>query len=342
MGSGFGRFIALRYFAVTDHQQPKQLRPTGWSTATIVRLSFDSGIDGITGFSAGTDGQEKTLINVGTQPGYISGENSASTAANRVNKTAILEPGGSIKILYSSDASRWIVVHNTWSYSSVGITTKGQFYRIMPGSNQQADHHTINFSLAGTGTATDNIDPTTTLSNSWSLETGTTATGASGIYLPKNNLTMGSFGGCALLAFAEISLQTLSTSGQRYQVKAELLPGANSTTLAVNNAVGMRYSDNVNSGKWECYSRNTSGTETVLDTGVTVATNTSYSIKIFVNKSLNEAQFELNGVIIGTITTNLPTSGTLAGFRTITIKSVGTTLAFTNNHGFGAVSVYPF
>lgn len=29
-------------------------------------------------------------------------------------------------------------------------------------------------------------------------------------------------------------------------------------------------------------------------------------------------------------------------FRTITIKSVGTTLAFTNNHGFGAVSVYPF
>lgn len=316
--------------------------PTGWSTATIVRLSYDSGIDGITGFDAGTDGEEKLLLNVGTQPGYLSGENSASTAANRINKTAIHEPGGAIKIVYSDDASRWMVVYNTWSYSSVGVTTKGQFYRILPGSNQQADHNNINFGLSGSGSATDNAAATATLSDSWMIETGTTATGVSSIYIPKNNFTFGSFGGCAVFAFAELSVQTLSTSSQRYTAKAELLPGANSTTNAVNNAVGMRYSDNINSGKWECYTRNNSGTETTLDTGVTVATNTSYTIRIFVNKSLNEVQYELNGVIIGTITTNLPNSSTLMGMRTIAVKSVGTSLAILYSHGFGVTTIYPF
>jgi len=314
--------------------------PTGWSSATIVRLSFDSGIDGITGFSAGSNGDIKELLNVGTQPGYLLGESTASSAANRISKTEILAPKCRIRIMYSTDASRWLVLDNSWNYALAGIDTKGQFYHIWPGSNQQADHEFINFSLSGDA-ATDNIVPTTALPHSWSLETGTGSTNASGIYIPKNNLTFGSFGGCAIFGFAELYITTLSTSAQRFTAKIEILPGANSTTNAVNNAVGIRYSDNVNTGKWECYTRNTSGTETVLDTGVTVATNTLYSLKIYVNKSLSEVQFELNGTIVGTITTNLPTSGTLAGLRVINIKSVGTTDRLINLTSIGTCTVYP-
>lgn len=315
--------------------------PTGWSTATIVRLSYDSGMDGITGFSAGSDGDTKVLLNVGTQPGYLLGESTSSTAANRVNKTAIHAPGGQIRIMYSTDASRWLVLDNSWNYRFSGIDTKGQCYHVLPGSNQQADHEYINFSLSGTGAATDNIVPTATLPHSWSLETGTAATGVSGIYIPKNNLTFGAFGGCAIIAFSEVYMATLSTSAQRFIYKLEILPGANSTTTAVNNAVGIRYSDDVNSGKWQCYTRNNSGTESTLDSGVTVATNTIYSFRIFVNKSLSEVQFEVNGAIIGTITSNLPTSGTLAGLRAINIKTVGTTLRVVNLLSIGAVSIYP-
>ena len=79
----------------------------------------------------------------------------------------------------------------------------------------------------------------------------------------------------------------------------------------------------------------------MLDTGVTVATNTLYSLKIYVNKSLSEVQFELNGTIVGTITTNLPTSGTLAGLRVINIKSVGTTERLINLTSIGTCTVYP-
>ena len=298
-------------------------------------------MDGITGFAAGSDGEEKILLNVGTQPGYLLGESTSSSAANRITKTQIHAPGGQILIMYSADASRWIVLSNSWNHTFAGIDTKGQFYHVLPGSNQQADHEYINFSLAGTGAATDNIVPTTALPHSWSLETGTAATGTSGIYIPKNNFTFGSFGGCAIFAFSEAYIPTLSTSAQRFTYKLELLPGANSTTNAVNNAVGIRYSDNINSGKWECYTRNNAGTESVLDTGVTVATNTIYSFEIFVNKSLSEVQFKLNGAIIGTITSNLPTSGTLAGLRAIAIKSVGTTLRLVNLLSIGAVSIYP-
>mgnify|MGYP000849646945 FL=1 len=315
--------------------------PTGWASATIVRLSYDSGIDGITGFSAGSDGDTKVLLNVGTQPGYLLGESTASTAANRISKTAQHAPGGQIRIMYSSDASRWIVLDNSWNYNLAGIETKGQFYHILPGSNQQADHEYINFALSGTGAATDNIVPTTSLPHTWSLETGTTATGVSSIYIPKNNLTFGSFGGCAIVAFGEMYVTTLSTSAQRFIAKLEILPGASSTTTAVNNAVGIRYSDDVNSGKWQCYTRNNSGTESTLDSGVTVAATTLYSLKIFVNKSLSEVQFEVNGTIIGTITSNLPTSGTLAGLRAINIKTVGTTDRLLNLASIGAVTIYP-
>lgn len=315
--------------------------PTGWSTATIVRLSYDSGIDGITGFSAGSDGEVKLLLNVGTQPGYLLGQSTASSAANRISKTEIHAPGGQIRIMYSSDASRWLVLDNSWNHTFAGIATKGQFYHVLPGSNQQADHEYINFSLSGTGAATDNIVPTTALPHSWSLETGTTATGVSGIYIPKNNFTFGAYGACAITAFGEIYLTTISTSAQRFIAKLEILPGANSTTNAVNNAVGIRYSDDVNSGKWECYTRNNSGTETTLDSGVTVAATTLYSLKIFVNKSLSEVQFEVNGTIIGTITTNLPTSGQLAGLRAINIKTVGTADRLTNLCSIGVVTVYP-
>lgn len=321
--------------------QQDDYTPTGWSTATIVRLSFDSAMSGITGFAAGSDGEEKVLINVGTQHGYLGAENAASTAANRISSFEFFEAGGMIRIVYDSTTSRWRAISNSFNTSKIGVSILGQHHFIMPGSNQQADHNMINFTLSGTSAITDFQVPTSARPHGWTLETGTTSSGVSTIYIAKNNFAFSSFGGAMMVGGGTVSMGTLSTSAQRYTAQVSLLPGANSGTLAVNNSVGIRYSDNVNSGKWQCFTRNTSGTETTVDSGITVATNTLYLLRVQVNKSNSEVSFFINNVLVGRSTTNLPTTGTLAGLRVMGIASVGTTNKIVTCYGLFGTCIYP-
>lgn len=98
------------------------------------------------------------------------------------------------------------------------------------------------------------------------------------------------------------------------------------TSLNNNNSVGIRHDDNTNSGKWLFFSRDNAGSETTVDTGITVVANTVYRGALYMDKARSEVRlFITDGTNIyqGRITGNMP-NAVLAGARAIVVKSVGT------------------
>jgi hypothetical protein len=73
------------------------------------------------------------------------------------------------------------------------------------------------------------------------------------------------------------------------------------------DGVFFRYSDTLNGGRWAAVSRS-NNVETAVDTGVTVAINTTYKLEVEVNAAGTSALFVLNGTSVATITSNIPTA----------------------------------
>ena len=315
--------------------------PSGFGGADVVRLDFDAAGYTITGFNAESAGEEKVIVNVSVYYAIIAAEHPDSTAANRISGAEhfVLAPNGTVRIVYDDTTDRWRVVSNSTVPAGLGMSAFGQWFSQMPGSTNQSDHPFLGLGTSGTGASNANNPSTTTLPASWSLTTGTTATGTSTIYLIKNNVTFAAFGGAHLCAFGTVWLPTLSTSGQRYTAVVGFSNTASSSSLVSNNQLGVRYSDDVNSGKWQLYSRDNGGTESTVDSGVTAAANTAYRIVMYFNSARTEAIFYINGAYVGRITANLP-SAVVCGVRISAVKSVGTTAADLRVSNIGAWTIY--
>ena len=94
---------------------------------------------------------------------------------------------------------------------------------------------------------------------------------------------------------------------------------------AATDGAYFRYTHSVNSGRLECVTRSNSS-ETATDSGVTVAANTWVSYRIIVNTAGNQVLFYLNGSLVQTHTTNIPTgSARRTGYGHNIIKTLGTT-----------------
>jgi len=93
--------------------------PTSWSNAggkqTTIRLTFGTAGDAVTGLSASSavDGQEVTILIVGSNVGYLLHQSGLSTAANRIltewGTYLTLYPGAAVRLQYYSSGSRWYV-----------------------------------------------------------------------------------------------------------------------------------------------------------------------------------------------------------------------------------------
>jgi len=309
---------------VTADQDDYQ--PTGWDDATTVRVSFDSDINAITSFDAATDGERKVLRNVGTEYGYIPSQHPDGTAANRVAGVGdhILAPLGSIEAEYDGTDSRWYVISNTFDPSRLSLSGDGVYYNIPAGSTNQSDHPFLGLAQSGGSNGINGVG-TGGLPPSWALTTLSSSTGASSLYLIKNATETAEFAGGHLVGWATVFVPTLSTGTQRYIAVISLTASASTNTTNINNSIGIRYSDNINSGNWELFSRDNGGTETTVDSGVTVATNTEYNLQVYYDKGGTEARFFINGSYVGRATANLPTAGTDCGWRVNIAKTVGTT-----------------
>ena len=318
--------------------------PTDWDTATVIRLDFDANGHAITSFDAETTGEEKTLVNSTGFYAYIPSEHPDGTAANRVagEQDHVLEPYGSIRMIYDGTSSRWRITHNTFIPSILGLTGKGQYYQILPGSTNQSDHPFLALVVLGTGASNQNDDSTTSFPAAWGITTGTTSTGAATMHLIKNNITFTAFGSGHLAGWAWIYIPTLSTSAQRFMTQLSITATPNNTALNINNSIGIRHDDNTNSGKWQVFSRDNGGSETTADSGITVVANTLYMLRCWIDKGRSEARFSITdgtNSYVGRIAANLPNAVT-AGVRIANVKSVGTTSRTLNIASFGGYAIY--
>lgn len=86
-----------------------------------------------------------------------------------------------------------------------------------------------------------------------------------------------------------------------------------------------RYTDAVNSGKWQAVCRS-NGVESAVDTGVTPTADTFQRFEVVVNAAGTSADFNIDGTTKATITTNIPTgAGRETGYGVMGLKSAGTT-----------------
>jgi hypothetical protein len=296
--------------------------PTGWSTADIIRMDFDTGGRAITGFAAWTNTGQKMIINTSANFGYIPCEHPDSTAANRVIGICdhIIGPYGTLILEYDSTSSRVRVVSNTFNPAAPGIFHKGAFYQVSPGATLGSDWGIIGFGISSGDNGSNT--PTATLPGAWLLTTLTSAAGISTLYFAKTIQNAFRPSNAHVVASAYVYLDTLSDGTNTYTFSFGIVGGSASTTNPEANEITIKYTNGTNSGKFQGVCRSSS-TESTADLGITVAANTPYVLTVCASKSGTEARFYIDGVFAGRITTNVTT--TTVGVRAFMGKSAGTT-----------------
>jgi hypothetical protein len=94
---------------ITSNQN--NYNPTGWSTASVLRLSSDA-TRNITGLAGGADGRFAFIHNVGSFQIVLKDDDAASTATNRfaLPRETAVAPDQCVFLQYDSTASRWKLI----------------------------------------------------------------------------------------------------------------------------------------------------------------------------------------------------------------------------------------
>jgi hypothetical protein len=143
-----------------------------------------------------------------------------------------------------------------------------------------------------------------------------------------------SWGDASIVAAAGVDAGT--GSPDFYLETAGTTSGAASSGFTT---AGFYYRDDVNGGKWQAKVRSAvTPTETNVDTGVTVALNTLYRLRVIVNAARTEAKFYINDALVATISTNLPAAASAMSITNGIKKTVGTT---SRSAYFGATEFIP-
>jgi len=121
-------------------------------------------------------------------------------------------------------------------------------------------------------------------------------------------------------------MPVLSTSAQRFMLALGFTDFPGDAT----DGCYFRYSDNINTGKWQGVCRSGgAGSEVTCDALTTVAINTWYRLTVVVNAAGTSVDFQINGTSKCQITSSIPTTATheTAWADAIT-KNIGTTDRF--------------
>lgn len=155
----------------------------------------------------------------------------------------------------------------------------------------------------------------------YSLELGTTTAGRAS--LSSNAINCVKLGlGQARFA-SRFAIHTLSTGTETYTARIGFIDNVSGSEAT--DGCFFRYTDGVNSGKWQAVCRS-NGTETATDTGVTPVADTFQRFEVTVNAAGTSVTFLIDGANSVTTTTNIPTgAGRETGYGVASVKSVGTT-----------------
>lgn len=298
--------------------------PTGFDDATIVRISGDNGIRMITGLAAGTDGEEKTLVNVGSHPLYLAPEHNGSIAENRIvyHEEVMIPAGGSCRILYDNTSSRWRPTHPPCpNYTNL---QRSVHYDKSAGKVPEGASDDIQLDVFGSLTTTLGLPSATSPFTSWNFNTGSAQSGGLGLFYAKSSEEMAYVSSTHMVGKMRFKTPaTLSDASNQYYFFLRLADLPSSGFWDQNNSLGIRYRHTVNGGKWQCYSRSSGGTDTAFDSGISFDVNTEYELMVTLNKTNTEATYFINGVVVGRINSNLP-AATGLGVSTHLEKLTGT------------------
>lgn len=309
--------------------------PTGWADAQVVRISGDNGFRAITSFASTFSGDKKNIVNAGSYPVYIPCEHPDGTAANRVtgSRDYVLMPNSSVSIEKDGTSDRWRL-----SFIPEPDGLKAIKYIFVPGSITSGDWGHVAFSQASGTIAS--VNAASGLPGANAVGTGASSSGASTLSMPKTVNSLAFFGDAHIFVESLVSIPTLSDGTQTFTIQSGFITTTTNNSLAVNNTAGIRYSHGINSGKFEGFSRDNSGTESTADLGITVAVNTLYVLRTEIDKSISEVRFYVNGAFAGRVTGNMPSATTVAG-RACIVKTLGATARSMNVHGHRFGAIYP-
>lgn len=283
--------------------------PTGWASATVVRLSGNSSFNAITGFVAGNSGEIKTLVNVGSWCLYLSPEHPGSSAANRIayQEEVILWPGSSCMIVYDATLSRWLPL--TTPSSGYFVPRRSKWHDVSAERVSTAASMDQQWDLWGSITLQEAAPSSLARYNAFSMNTGSFAAGGAGIMMVHDRTTGSVWAGSAHIVIkAHIMMPiVLSNSTDHYYYFLRLAAAPYSGFFDQANTVGFYYRHTVNNGNWFLRTRNAAGTETNADSGVAVVASGEYELQMSLNLACSEATFWINGSVVGRLTSNLPT-----------------------------------
>ncbi len=195
------------------------------------------------------------------------------------------------------------------------------------GSGNNDNQYAFTRATSGSGSRSD-VDGTVEPSgNNYAgihiLNTGTSSSGkaAVGSFNLINRLKLG---GKQVAYEARVRIETLSTSAQTFTASYGL---TNTDLAAAANGVYFTYTHGTNSGNWTCNTR-ASSTSTNLNSGVAVTANQWYKLKAVINAAGTQADFYVNGTLVGSSTTNIPTAALKFVFKIE--KSAGSTARTTS------------
>lgn len=301
---------------------------TGVTTGATMAAEFNAAETKLAGIAAGATANSADAAlraradHTGTQP--------ASTISDFAEATddrvaALLQQGANFTITYNDAANTLTLAA---SYAVADITNPGLAAAPEAGPDRfYAFHDCVNatnsediiFSVAGTGAAHSN-QIAQDGGYGWQRGAlGTTATGRAAIV--SSNFTTMRLGLGRAICTARARVLTLSTGTDTFSLRSGFL---DSNTAESTDGAFFRYTDSVNGGKWQAVTRS-NGVETAVDTGITVAINTTYKMQVDANAAGTSVEFRINGTLVATITTNIPNaSGRESGYGFAAIRTVGT------------------
>ena len=190
-----------------------------------------------------------------------------------------------------------------------------------------------NLTVANSGTGANTIFSTGFASTANTIgiatsSTGTTSAGRSFVGLASSDqMELG--GGEVRMTCILRTPPALSDGTQRYTLRIGILDTR--TNGAVSDGLFFSYIDTVTSGNWAIEAIAGGSPYTPTDTGVAVTAGTWVRLDIIVNAAATEATFYIDGVLVHTETTTIPSGTSQAtGAGWIIFKSIGTTAATMN------------
>ena len=328
--SDIDKGITIVPTAISAHQN--NYTPSNFAEATQIKISSTGELWAINGFAysgpSAPEGEDrKVLVNNGSLAIMLNSEHPSTTAAYRINHDGpyVLLPGRSVDMRYDGTLNRWKLVSNENTIMGAAIKS-GVYYNYMASSITDGE-----LTEMGQGTSSGTITasaPTASIPVPAAvLSTSTSTTGAAALTFTKGVVDFGRIGSGVIFARSQIAFPTLSTGVQTYTWGMSVVEDNSVFNYTGTNEFGVKYSSGLNSGKFQGYTRNSSGTESTVDLGVTVAANTVYDVACYIDDSVSEIIFYINGAYAGRLTTNLPASGTNVGSRVMILKSAGSTAA---------------